>query len=141
MKRSLFALLGAGILLGGCTTIGTGFGSLGDEPVSFSWKSSYGGITGTMSATLTDGKTFSGPYLQITSEARTENFAPGWGYLGTFPAMVYSDRVMANLTTADGQRMHCDFNLNHQSDGMSGGGRGQCQLQGDGIVEAVFPAS
>jgi hypothetical protein len=154
MKKSLFALICAGILLGACTTMGTGSGSLGDKPVSFSWKSTDGGTTGTMSAILPDGKTFSGPYLQVTKEARTEDFAPmwvGWGYgwrdspwgpyQDTELTTVFSDRVMANLKSADGQHLRCHFNLNHPSGGMSGGGQGQCQLQSGGTVDAVFPAA
>jgi hypothetical protein len=107
-----------------------------------------------MSATLAGGKTFSGPYLQVTKQARTEDFVPmwaGWGYgwsdwtWGAGPntafSTVYSDRVMANLKSADGKRLRCHFNLNHPSDGMSAGGQGQCQLQGGGTVDAVFPAA
>jgi hypothetical protein len=154
MKKSLSALLCAAIALAACTTIGTGSGSLGDKPVSFAWKSTDGGTTGTMTANLPDGKTFSGPYLQVTSEARTEDFAPmwaGWGYgwrdwnWGPYPATgfttLYTNRVMANLKSADGQRMRCHFNLNHPYDGMVGGGQGQCQLRGSGTVDAVFPAA
>ena len=154
MKMRFFALLGAGVLLGACTTMGTGSGSLGAKPVSFSWKSTDGGTTGTMSATVASGKTFSGPYLQVTKQARTEDFAPmwaGWGYgwrdwawgppsADTAFTTVYSNRVIANLKSDDGQRLRCHFNLNTPSDGMSGGGQGQCQLQNGGTVDAVFPA-
>jgi hypothetical protein len=152
MKKSLFGLTCAGILLGACTTMGTGSGSLGDKPVNFSWKSTDGGTTGTISATLPDGKTFSGPYLQVTEEARTEDFTPmwvgwrprwrdwGWGpYPDTAFTTFYTNHVLANLTSADGQRLRCHFNLNHPSNGMSGGGQGQCQLQSGATVEAFFP--
>ena len=46
------ALICAAITLSACTTMGTGTGSVspGGEPVKFSWKSTDGGITGTMSA-------------------------------------------------------------------------------------------
>ena len=154
MNKRLFAFPCASILLSACTTMGTGSGSLGNEPVGLSWTSTDGGTTGTMSATLPDGKTYSGPYLQVTQDARTEDFAPlwtGWGYgwgdwdWGPYPntefTTVYSNRVMANLRSFDGKRMRCHFDLNHPSEGMSGGGQGQCQLQNGGTVDAVFPAA
>lgn len=158
MKKELFGCLCAGLLLGACTSMGTGSGSLGNKPVSFSWTSADGGTTGTMSATLADGKTYSGPYLQVTKDARTEEFAPlwtGWGYgwgdwgwgqgWGPYPqtafTTVYSDRVLANLKSADGKRMRCHFDLNHPYEGMTGGGQGQCQLQDGDVVDAVFPAA
>src|SRR6266851_7955243 len=60
-----------------------------------SWKSTDGGISGTMSAALKDGQTFSGPYLQVTSTTRSQDFDPlwtgweygwgGWGGFGPFP--------------------------------------------------------
>src|SRR5258705_12410382 len=76
------ALLCAAIALSACTTMGTGTGSVspGNAPVNFAWKSTDGGNSGTMSPTLA-GKTFSGPYLQIKSEARGGDFDPmyvGW---------------------------------------------------------------
>jgi len=154
MKNELLTLVCALGLLGACTTMGTGSGSLGSQPVSFAWKSTVGGTTGRMSATLTDGRTFSGPYLQVTSEARTDDFAPmwiGWGYgwrdwdREPYPdtefTTLYSNRVMANLKSSDGQRMRCHFDLSHPSEGMSGGGLGQCQLQNGGTVDAVFPSA
>jgi hypothetical protein len=54
---------------------------------------------------------------------------------------VYSGRVMANLQAADGKHMRCHFHLNNPSSGMEGGGQGQCQVQGGGAVDAVFPAA
>jgi hypothetical protein len=157
VRRSapLVALLCAGITLSACTTMGTGTGSVtpGNAPVKFAWKSTDGGTSGTMSATLAEGKAFSGPYLQVTSDARSVDFDPlwsgwefGWGDWGfaDFPqdafTTVYSDRVMANLQASDGQRMRCRFNLNHPIDGMTGGGQGECQLQNGRSVDAVFPA-
>jgi hypothetical protein len=149
------ALLCAGIALSACTSLGTGTGSVspGGAPVTFEWKSNNGGTTGTMSATLAGRQSFSGPYLQITKEVRNDDFAPmwsgwaygwndwdGWGPYGG-PAFVteYSDHVIANLQTTDGQRMRCRFNLNAPVDGMTGGGQGQCQLGNGRSVSAVFP--
>jgi hypothetical protein len=152
---ALSALVCVGAALSACTTMGTGSGSVspGGAPVAFAWKSTDGGTSGTMSATLDSQQTFSGPYLEITSQVRSEDFGPmwnGWGPYwndwagwGVFPeygyARQYSGRVMANLQAADGQRMRCRFFLNTPIDGMAGGGQGKCQLTNGRSVDAVFP--
>jgi hypothetical protein len=135
---------------------GTGTVSPGGEAVQFSWKSTDGGVSGTMSAALNDGQTFSGPYLQVTSTTQSQDFQPMWsgwefgwhgwngmGPFGPFPETTstthYSGRVMANLQAADGQHMRCHFQLNHPDAGMGGGGQGQCQLKSGRSVDAVFP--
>src|SRR5258705_12986024 len=53
----------------GCTTMGTGTGSTpsGASAATFNWKSSDG-VSGTISATMSDGKTYSGQYFQITKD-------------------------------------------------------------------------
>lgn len=153
---ALSALLCAGVALSACTTTGTGTGSVSPSgaPVAFAWKSTDGGITGTMSATVTNGETYTGPYLQITKQVQSDDFGPmwtgwdpywnDWSGWGAFPefgfATVYSGRVMANLQDASGQRMRCRFHLNTPTDGMAGGGQGECQLKSGRSVEAVFPA-
>jgi hypothetical protein len=153
---ALCALLSGALALGACTTMGSGTGSEspGNAPVAFAWKSTDGGTSGTMSATLADGKSFSGPYLEITSQARNEDFNPmwtgwqygwnDWGAWGPFPdsgyTTLYSGRVVANLQGPDAQRMRCRFNLNDPMGGMGGGGQGKCQLGGKS-VDAVFPSS
>src|SRR5882757_19387 len=73
-------------LAAGCTTMGTGFGSTptGTNPVNFSWKSSDS-VSGSMNATLADGKTFTGQFFQITSDTTVDNLGPlwaGWGGYG-----------------------------------------------------------
>ena len=152
---ALSALLCVGITLSACTTMGSGSGSVspGGAPVTFAWKSTDGGTSGTMSATLTDGTTFSGPYRQVTGEAPFdddsplfEGYPPGWDDRGPFaqiPALdyttLYSRRAIAHLQAGDGLRMRCRFDLNTPEDGMAGGGRGKCQLQNGRSVDAVFP--
>jgi len=66
-------------LAAGCTTMGTGFGSTaaGADPVTFSWKSSDS-VSGTMSATLIDGKQYSGQFFEITKDTRVDNLGPLW---------------------------------------------------------------
>ena len=122
-------LLCAAVALSSCTTMGTGTGSVSpsNEPVT----------------------------LQVTSTTQSQAFDPlwtgweygwgGWGGFGPFPDTAfttrYSGRVMANLQTADGQHMRCHFHLNHPSEGMGGGGQGQCQLKGGRSVDTVFKPS
>jgi len=141
-------------LAAGCTTMGTGFGSTasGKNPVNFSWKSSDS-VSGSMNATLSDGKTFTGQFFQITSDTTVDNLGPlwagwggrrwggDWGYWDAEPDFVthYSGKVLANLSSPDGEHMRCKFQLVHPSNGMAGGGAGQCQLSGGNTIETTFP--
>jgi hypothetical protein len=63
----------------GCTTMGTGTGSTpsGGSPTVFSWQSSNG-VSGTMTATLPGGKTYSGQYFQITKDTTVDSISPLW---------------------------------------------------------------
>jgi hypothetical protein len=157
MKQSnvMVALPLLAVLAAGCTTMGTGFGSTatGANPVNFNWKSSDS-VSGTMDATLSDGKTYSGKFFQITTDTTVDNLGPlwtgwgggwrgDWGYWGTGPQFVthYSGRVLANLSTPGGQYMRCKFQLVHPSDGMAGGGRGQCQMPDGKTIDATFPTA
>jgi hypothetical protein len=139
----------------GCTTMGSGTGSTpsGSSAATFNWKSSDG-VSGTLNATMSDGKTYSGQYFQITKDTTVDSIGPlwggwrgrggrGWGYWGADPSpdfiTHYSGRVVANLAEPSGTHMRCQFQLVHPSDGMNGGGLGQCQLP-DGItIDANFP--
>jgi hypothetical protein len=157
-RVSLVAMVSAGLALAACTTMGTGSGSTatGDQPVNFSWKSRDGGVTGTMSATLPGGETFTGPYLEITSTAQSTSFFPmwsgwsagwsdwSWGFGG--PAGFqdgtttnYTGKVVANLQGSGALRMRCRFDLNDPPAGMGGGGQGKCQVAGGATVDATFP--
>jgi hypothetical protein len=142
-------------LAAGCTTMGTGFGSTatGTNPVNFSWKSSDA-VSGTMNATLSGGKTYTGQFFQITGDTTVDQVGPlwagwggpgrwggDWGFWDAGPQFVthYSGRVLANLASADGQHMRCKFQLVHPEDGMAGGGTGQCQLPKGKTIDATFP--
>ena len=140
-------------LAAGCTTMGTGFGSTtsGAHPVTFSWKSSDP-VSGTMSATLPDGETYTGQFFEITQNTRVDNLGPlwtgwrpGWGfdYWDAGPSFVthYSGRVVTNLGTPGGAHMHCKFELARPSEGMAGGGRGQCQMPDGKTIDASFPTA
>jgi len=148
-------------LTGACTTTGMLSGELArrgqpDEPVLMSWKSSDGGISGTMVATLPDA-TYTGRFFQITQQTQRQFVAPlwvgwregwpdwpywGWGAYGPYEwtqfVTHYSGKVLANLHSASGKRMRCRFHLAHPAQGMAGGGDGECQLQDGGIVHARF---
>jgi len=140
----------------GCTTMGSGFGSTpsGTSPTVFSWKSSDG-VSGTMSATLSDGTTYTGQYFQITHDTTVDNVAPlwygwhsAWGgvdYWDAGPSQDfithYSGRVVANLATPNATHMRCQFQLVRPSDGMAGGGSGQCQLPDGKAIDATFPTA
>jgi hypothetical protein len=149
-------LLGAGIALGACTSMGsgTGFVASGNEAVNFSWKSDDGsGTSGRMSATLADGTIFSGDYLEITQQTANPGLEPEWSRWDRgvsdlvteeeMPAFgsstLYSGRVLAKLRSADGEPMTCRFHLNVPSAGMAGGGQGKCDLKNGRSVDAVFP--
>jgi len=144
-------------LAAGCTTVGIGTGSTpsGAEPVRFSWKSSDS-VSGTMDATLADGKTYSGQFFQITKDTTVESIGPlwsgwhsrwdgfgGWGYWNSVPSTGiithYSGKVVANLGAPSGDHMRCKFQLVHPSEGMAGGGHGQCQLPDGNSIDATFP--
>jgi hypothetical protein len=152
------AVAGAALTLLACTTMGTGTGSLspGNTPVAFNWSSKDGGITGTMSATMGGGAAFSGPFLQVTSNVRSDAFEPmwagwqrgwsDWGYFGAaYPESQfltrYSGKVIANLKGPDTQQLRCRFQLNDPAGGMGGGGQGECQFGGGRTVDATFARS
>jgi hypothetical protein len=153
---AICAAVTAALALGACTTLGTGSGSssTGNSPVSFNWTSKDGGVTGTMTAALANGSTYTGPYLEITNTAVTDQFAPmwagwrtgwtdwpygfegPWAYDGT--TTMYSGRVVANLVGPSSQRMRCNFNLADPPSGMDGGGQGKCQVAGGETIDATF---
>jgi hypothetical protein len=157
------ALLAA--IAAGCTTMGTGVGSTlsGGSSTTFSWKSSDG-VSGTMTATVSGGQTYSGQYFQITKDTTVDGIGPlwypgwggrggwggrvgwgGWGYWDADPSpdfiTHYSGQVVANLAASNGTHMRCQFRLVHPSDGMNGGGAGQCQLPDGTTIDTNFPAA
>jgi hypothetical protein len=149
------ALVSCGIFLAGCTTAGTGYGDAqkgGSDPVSFHWKSTDGGISGAISASLSPERSFSGQFIQTATEVHSDaldhmwhGWAPGWGAWGPGPVngfvTYYSGHVLANLSDAHGEQMRCRFRLAKPYSGMSGGGSGECQVAGDEKIEATFPPS
>jgi hypothetical protein len=116
--------------------------------VKFSWASS-GNVSGSITATLANGETFTGPFLQITSTLTDElgSQGPIWHQEGLYdvgPALQYvahySGRVVADLSRSNGEQMRCRFELMRPVDGMAGGARGECRLPDGLSVHAQFPA-
>ncbi len=146
--------------LAGCKSTGTGVGQnrTGEVKASFTWEQS-GPSSGTLKATVTnlDGTTdnYEGKFYQITRDTRVETIGPlwepwypawhGWAYWGPEPqdsfVTHYTGHVVANLTGPGGQRMRCQFRLLRSSEGMKGGGQGECQLPTGQTIKADFQPS
>ena len=134
----------------GCATTRTGSGSAvsGTTPVKFGWAGS-GNVYGSMTATFANGRTFTGPFSQITSDLTHEfgSRGPIWHQEGPYDVGPwlqsvphYTGRVVANLSGSNGAQMRCHFDLVTPVDGMAGGARGECQLPDGSSVDAQFPA-
>jgi hypothetical protein len=154
LKRALPSFLACAA---GCTTMGTGVGSsaTGATTVNFSWKSEDS-ISGTMNAVLAGGKSYTGPFFEITTDTAVDSLGPLWsgwgpglrrrGYWNDWaggPEFVthYSGQVVANLGAPNGEHMRCKFHLVHPSNGMAGGGQGQCQMPDGKTIDATFPVA
>jgi hypothetical protein len=159
----LFAALPVLMLaLVACTTTGSGGGQLAgpgaqEEPVTFSWSSTDGGMSGAMTAALPN-VSYQGRFFQITQQTRGEVLTPLWTHWNRgwydwpywsgpgsppYPATqfitFYSGKVVATLESLGNQRMRCRFHLVEPVRGMSGGGEGQCQLSDGRLARAIFP--
>jgi len=146
--RAAFLLVAG--LAAGCATMRAGTGSVisGANPVKFSWTSA-GNVSGSMTATLANGQTFTGRFFQVTSSLTDELGPQGpiWHQQGPYdvgPELQYvahySGRVVVSLSRSDDAQMQCRLKLMRPIDGMAGGARGQCQLPGGMSVDARFPA-
>jgi hypothetical protein len=135
-----------------CTSDGLELKLDGEQPqalVTFDWRSSDD-ISGTMTASFSDGRQFSGPYFLITPETQVDQLKLLWqGWTGSHEwrhwqpgssfVKDYGGEVLANLGTTSGERMRCQFRMSRDSSGMNGGGKGTCQII-DGITfHASFP--
>lgn len=162
--RCLPALLFLLLALSACTTTGSGGGQIAgaqtqEVRVVFDWKSTDGGISGTLTAAL-PGLTFAGRFFQITQQTRSEVLTPLWTHwqrgwydwrywdhpaLFPFPTTQfithYSGKVVATLQAEGRQHMRCRFHLVAPARGMSGGGEGECELSDGRRVRAAFADS
>jgi len=106
-------------------------------------------VSGSMTATLANGETFTGRFFQITSSL-TDDLGPQgpiWHQEGLYdvgPELQYvahyPGHVEADLSRSDGAQMRCRFTLMRPVDGMAGGARGDCRLPDGLSVDARFPA-
>lgn len=169
LKRKFAWLVAAAAFasLAACTTSGLGSGELeragqAAGPVTFAWQSQDGGISGTMHATV-NGASYQGRFFEITQQTDQQSLGPlwggwnegwgdwpygGWGFDDGFDGGNWSDfvthysgKVLANLSSPAGDAMRCRFELASPSQGMSGGGSGECQMQDKSVVDANFPPS
>jgi hypothetical protein len=134
-------------------------GANSGAPVLMEWDSPEGErVTGTLTAKLPTGETFSGRYLQVgdnTSDTDLQPYWNGWSgsQWGTWPQdwgsgpeaepgtfqMTYSERVIATLKGDRGGKMRCRFLLNSAEAGLAGGGMGHCQTGAGVDIDARFP--
>jgi hypothetical protein len=141
-----------------CKSSGGGMGQSpsGDIKATFSWEQTAP-TSGTLRATVVqpDGTQaqYQGKFYQITKDTQVTTIAPlwnpwwpawgGWAYWGPEPAEAfvtqYTGHVVANLAAANGDRMRCQFRLLRSSEGMKGGGEGECQLPSGKTIKADFP--
>lgn len=143
------------VLVAACTTTGARMGTTrgDDAPVNFHWTVDDF-VFGTMIATLPNGQSFDGKFVQVTNDTPVDALAPlwvGWGRGPDWPfwgaeaapdfVKHYAGRVLANLQGPRGERMRCAFSLIEPTSGMAGGGAGQCEMPTGQTVEATFPAA
>jgi len=154
----VFALLIVAMI--GCKSTGGGMGesATGDVKAHFTWQQSDP-ASGTLTAMVSNQngleETYEGKFYQITNNSQIDTLGPlwrpwhpgwtGWAYWDSAPdyALVthYTGHVLANLAGPDGKRMRCEFQLIRATEGMKGGGEGQCQLPSGKTIKADFPPS
>ncbi|MFZ1906346.1 MAG: hypothetical protein WAU56_13260 [Steroidobacteraceae bacterium] len=154
---SMFGLLLLYTAILGCKSTGEGMGQspTGDIKATFTWEET-GPTKGTLKATVIqlDGmqQQYQGTFYQITKDTQMETIAPlwspwwpawgGWAYWGPEPTdsfiTQYTGHVVANLASPDGKHMRCHFRLLRSSEGMKGGGEGECQLPSGQTIKADF---
>jgi hypothetical protein len=156
MAKAALPLVVVAIGAAGCATMGSGTGATlsGADAVTFNWKGNTASNSGTMTAMLSHGTTFTGQYFQITRDTTVDSLGPLWvgwggrfggfggfGYWGDDDSFItkYTGRVVANLAATNGSHMRCNFQLADPLGGMSGGGSGQCQLPDGKTIDATFP--
>ena len=134
---ALPAAICIGAALGACASTGTGMGTVASsgEPVTFAWQGKDP-ANGTLTATLADGRTFSGTFTQLAPR----------GYLGGWVKDTkdygdrYSERLAARLQAGDGSTMGCLFQLDNFVGGIGEGAKGECRLE-DQTIQATIPRS
>jgi hypothetical protein len=165
MRSATAILIVAAAQLTGCVASGNIKGRLtmpGAQPVpvTLAYRSERFNQNGTMSAVLPSGESFSGRYLEVSSDTDAAILDPYWGDWGVgwggwgpwsddygpwvegadIPTFVrnYSGKVIATLLGDRGSKMRCRFRLASPEQGMSSGGVGECEVSGGGKITAEF---
>jgi len=161
VRRAVLAAAAAAAC-GGCVASGPIHARLHDGgSVTMHYRTERFGPDGTMTATMPSGQTFTGRFLQVTSDTDSEALEPFWmgwgeGWDGWSPwsdddsdwmgeggimpqfSQYYSGKVIANLLGDRGGRMRCAFRLADPEHGMEGGGVGGCQTGEKQKIDANF---
>lgn len=146
----------ASVLTAGCATSGTAAGALVEagarpEAVAFDWEESrLIPSQGDIHASFPDGRRYQGTYSQVTHRYLDDEGEPDW-FVGDRP--VYDEdwiahdlvrwreeptaRVVANLESDEGDTLRCRFTLAEPSEGMAGGGSGECTTEGGERITGV----
>jgi hypothetical protein len=165
MHSADVAVAVAATVLAGCVASGPIRGRLTTAdgpptPVTLYYRSERFNQNGTIRTTLPGGETFTGRYLEVTSDTSAEALDPFWGDWGVgwagwgpfsddygawvvgadLPTFVrnYTGVVIATLLGDKDSRMRCRFRLAEPEQGMSSGGVGECEVSGGGKISAEF---
>jgi hypothetical protein len=111
------ASIATGAAVSACATTSDGleFRVEDRSPVVFDWLGSDES-SGTLTATLPDGRLYRGSYL-----------------------IQRDGEIVADLGATNGERMSCRLVLARPSIGMRGGGEGSCRMTGGTKVDATLP--
>ena len=113
--------------------------------------------SGNMAVILPSGEIFKGRFVQITSTSTSDSVGVGWGawdpywgdwgpyddpwYSGgsmTTFRKNYSGKVIATLFDQKNNSMRCRIRLASPSEGLGGGGLGECQTSKGGVLKLQF---
>jgi len=146
---ALIPLLALCLMAAGCTTTGDRWGDApaSGNAINLTWTSRDGGITGTLTARTADGRSFSGPFLEMSRLS----VAPYWyggdfyawedGFASSNPFRTdHSGDVVADLADSRGLHMNCRLRLLVPARGVSGGGAGECRVGDEAPMAARFAA-
>ncbi|MFP6665525.1 MAG: hypothetical protein VCC00_15135 [Deltaproteobacteria bacterium] len=166
MLRTTIYSLALVAFLAGCTQQGVIQGRLemsgapGSQAVTMDWQMDPFDSAGKLAVTLPSGELFTGRYLQITTTSTADSLGTAWGGWGGWgpywadwgsyggPWMGgssystflqnYSGKVISTLFGNLGDVMRCRFQLANPSEGMPGGGVGECQLKSGDTIAVQF---
>lgn len=141
------------LLLLGCHHAGTGVGTARATlaQAELAWSSGFDASNGELAVTIAGGARYRGPFTQIRAILESNTLGtyfvgwscPDWArdpWYGGLPARVAgvnSGRVVAQLESANGERLRCRLELRDPEAGMTGGALGECQTTSSPVSFAV----